>query len=340
MPEIQARIPVREPGTLIAIVPHLLGFHPADSIVLIGTTGPHALIRLVFRYELPREPDPAVPQSIAGHALEVLHREKLNTAALIGYGPGTLVTPVADVLRHALPRDGIRLFEMLRVQDGRYWSYLCTQPSCCPPEGRPLHPADPAAIILAGYGLTALASRQHLAATIAPVTGPAAGTMARATRQAAENAARDLAALGQDTLTRKLLDTVQDAITRYRDGETITDPAELAALTVALGPAQVRDDAWARMQPAHLRLWTDLTRCAAPGYVAAPASLLAFTAWQDGNGPLGHVALDRAQADDPDYTMAHLLRDALSAGLSPSLAVLSMTPEEVADSYQNPAQDK
>ena len=83
----------------------------------------------------------------------------------------------------------------------------------------------------------------------------------------------------------------------------------------------------------HLRLWTDLTRHAQPGYIAAPASLLAFTAWQAGNGALANLALDRAEADDPGYSMALLLRDTLTAGAPPSLAVLPMTPEEVAASY-------
>jgi len=32
---------------------------------------------------------------------------------------------------------------------------------------------------------------------------------------------------------------------------------------------------------AHQRLWTDLTRHAQPGYIAAPAPLVAFTAWQN-----------------------------------------------------------
>lgn len=84
---------------------------------------------------------------------------------------------------------------------------------------------------------------------------------------------------------------------------------------------------------AHLRLWVDLTRYAQPGYIAAPASMLAFTAWQTGNGALANLALDRAHADDPGYSMAHLLRDTLTAGAPPSLAVLPMTPEEVAASY-------
>jgi hypothetical protein len=84
---------------------------------------------------------------------------------------------------------------------------------------------------------------------------------------------------------------------------------------------------------AHLRLWTDLTRRARPGYVPAPASLLAFVAWQSGNGALANVALDRALADNPRYSMALLLRQAIDSGAPPSMARLPMTPEEVAASY-------
>ena len=67
--------------------------------------------------------------------------------------------------------------------------------------------------------------------------------------------------------------------------------------------------------------------------MAAPASLLAFVAWQSGDGALANVALDRALADDPQYSMAQLLRQVITAGTPPSLARLPMTPEEVAASY-------
>jgi hypothetical protein len=86
-------------------------------------------------------------------------------------------------------------------------------------------------------------------------------------------------------------------------------------------------------QGAHLRLWTDLTRLARPGFVAAPASLLAFVAWQAGDGALANVALDRALADNARYSMALLLREALDSGAPPSMARLPMTPEEVAAAY-------
>ena len=78
-----------------------------------------------------------------------------------------------------------------------------------------------------------------------------------------------------------------------------------------------------------------MVRRAQPGYVPAPAALLAFVAWQSGDGALANVALDRALADDPRYSMALLLRQVITAGAPPSLARLPMTPEEVAASYDD-----
>jgi hypothetical protein len=48
---------------------------------------------------------------------------------------------------------------------------------------------------------------------------------------------------------------------------------------------------------------------------------------------VGNIALDRALADNPHYSMAMLLREALDSGAPPSLARLPMTPEEVAASF-------
>jgi hypothetical protein len=45
------------------------------------------------------------------------------------------------------------------------------------------------------------------------------------------------------------------------------------------------------------------------------------------------VALDRALSDNPRYTMAQLLRQAIDSGAPPSLARIPMSSEEVAASY-------
>jgi hypothetical protein len=130
--------------------------------------------------------------------------------------------------------------------------------------------------------------------------------------------------------------SVKQVITRYRRGGALTDD-EVAWLGVTLTDLRVRDDAWARMDPqfheAHQRLWIDIVRRLPPDFVAPPAALLAFTAWQAGDGALASVAIERALDADPHYSMALLVADALHAGLPPSAARLPMTPKQVAASY-------
>ncbi len=167
--------------------------------------------------------------------------------------------------------------------------------------------------------------------------------MTQATGQAERALAGDLADRGPDPVRTTCLDLARTAITSYRNGEAITDHARLARIALALTSLEIRDDAWARMlrehHDAHTRLWADLTRHARHGYIAAPASLLAFTAWQAGDGALANLAIDRALADDPGNSMARLIRTALPEDLPPSAAVLTMTPDEVAASYQAQRRD-
>jgi hypothetical protein len=87
---------------------------------------------------------------------------------------------------------------------------------------------------------------------------------------------------------------------------------------------------------AHHRLRAGLVRRAQPGSVAGSASLLAFTSWQRGDGALASIAIGRALAGVPGCTMALLVREALDTGAPPSMAVLPMTPAEVAASYPGP----
>ena len=340
------RLRVGSPADLLAIVPHLLGFIPDHSLVITGAHGPQLRIEITLRFDLPDPPGSQAAAAIAAHAVSVLASQQFTTAIVIGYGPGPIVTPLADAIREASARTDLELRDVLRVEGDRYWSYLCQNPSCCPPAGVPFdltgHPASVA--MTATIGREVLANRDELAATIAPLTGAAAETMRRETARAERIAARLIArttATGSTSqpVIEHGLKAVQAAITTYRDGESIEVSGQFAWLGLALSSLRVRDDAWARMDPAHARahqrLWTDLVRHAQPGYVAAPASLLAFTAWQSGDGALANLALDQALADNPGYSMALLLRDTIDAGAPPSVAVLPMTPEEVAASYDN-----
>jgi hypothetical protein len=338
------RVRAATPDALLALVPHLLGFYPSSSLVVLGLGGQRHQVRVTFRYDLPDPPDCEQAGDIAEHAASVLQRQRLRMAALIGYGPVQLVGPVLGAAMDSLLAGGVEIMEVLRAEGGRYWSVLCTDPACCPEDGRPFDPGShPIASAMSHAGLPALPDRAALARTLLPPAG-SAEAIRRSTRLAehrlCELGSTSWADGGRDPLevtTKTGRAAVLSAIKHYRAGDSLTSGDELAWLAVLLADLRVRDDAWARMNPryreAHIRLWTDVLRAAATEYVPAPASLLAFTAWQSGNGALACVAVDRALAARPGYSMALLLGEALEAGLPPSAAKLPMTPAEVAASY-------
>jgi Domain of unknown function (DUF4192) len=335
--------PIRagSPAHLLAVIPHLLGFVPEASIVVIGT-GPDSQVRVTLRYDLPQDLEPGTVEDIAEHALSVLASQRLCDAFVTVYGSGELTTPLVAPFTKAAREGGICLGEFVRAEDGRYWSYTCKNPECCPAAGTPY---DTSICGELQPGPAVLPARGALATSIAPLAGQAAETMRAATLQAEQHISSVLArhrAPGRRPSARNMiigesLAAVSQMVTMYREGGRFATEYQLAWLSVALKNFRVRDDAWARMDPAHrnahLRLWTDLVRRAQPGYIAAPASLLAFVAWQNGNGALANVALDRALAEDPHYTMAELLRQVLNAGAPPKMARLPLTPQEVAEAY-------
>lgn len=323
MNENPVRTIAHTPAELLTAIPGLLGFTPENSLVIVGVEGPRNRVKVTLRYDLPGPADTEIANAITGHMVSVLTRN-VRTAIAVIYGPAH----AGDLLNIALTgQNQIKMGDVLRVENGRYWSYRCGNPDCCPVEG---------ATFDANYSVPA--HRDELTAKVAPVTGAEREAMRQATQREIErvtNHPRRAREVG--------LALVRDLISRYRSEEFTASYDETATATVALTSLRIRDDAWARMDPgystAHIALWTDVTRRAQPGYVAAPASLLAFCAWQSGNGALANVALDRALADNPKYTMADLLRQAINAGAPPSLARLPMTPEEVAASYDETEQE-
>ena len=82
--------PVRvgSPAGVLAVVPHLLGFHPSRSLVVLGVTGPSDRVTMVFRYDLPDPPDAELAADIASHAREVLSRQEIPAAIVVGYEIG------------------------------------------------------------------------------------------------------------------------------------------------------------------------------------------------------------------------------------------------------------
>jgi hypothetical protein len=48
-----------------------------------------------------------------------------EVCVIIGYGPAEVADPVIDLMRRTLIASGMPLFDVLRVHDGRCWSWEC-----------------------------------------------------------------------------------------------------------------------------------------------------------------------------------------------------------------------
>ncbi len=341
---------LRNPVDLLAAVPYLLGFHPSDSVVLLGLQEQRVTFQARADLSTPAGP-------LAAQLAELLARQGLRQVLLVGYGSAGPVGAVVDALLTELGRVGIEVPEALRATAGRYWSYTCRVPECCPPDGNP-YAADTSTVAAEATvaGLVALPSREALRRQLAPVEGAARASMRRATERADRRSRQIVAsALAEAAPAESGLDwstaavdrlesgmraleqgeaavraarrrfttagrsALREALDVYRAGRTLSDDAA-AWLSVLLLHLPVRDLAWEAitgdLRP-HLALWTDLTRRAQRELRAAPAALLAFTAWRAGEGATSTIALEVALDADPEHPMARLLGRAISAGVDP-----------------------
>ncbi|MCO1593770.1 DUF4192 domain-containing protein [Micromonospora sp. RHAY321] len=315
-----SRLTLTAVGDLLAVVPYLFGFHPGDSLVIVGlranTIAVAGRVDLPHRDEIPEWVDGAGPQQ-----LTLLRNVGAIAAIIIGYGPATHVTPIIDALTSQVRDAGVTVLDALRVTDGRYYSYLCQEPDCCPVDGVPFDAVGSVAAVWAIVaGQSALPDRAALVASLAPTTGVARDAVTAATRRAQKRRITAFTAGGRAAVIRAGQKAVRETFARYAGDSVLTDD-EVAWLSVLLVDTTVRDAAWLATDtdPSHMALWTDLTRRVEPALAAPPATLLALTAWRGGLGALACVALDRALAADPTYFLAQLLDRALRDGLPPTV---------------------
>ena len=307
------------PADVLAAVPYLLGFHPADSLVVIGMSGPlgHGRIEVSTRWNLPLSPGALQP------VVAMFRRERVTHAIIVGYGPGPLVTPAVDEARALAEREGIRICEALRAHEGRFWSYVC---DCCDAEGTPFDiSSSQVAAAATVQGLVALPDRESLKRTVESLAGPVRLAMRRATAEAADELRARLAATADhDLFARGFVEDglirVRSAILAYTAGSRVDDRTA-ARIGLDLTVIRIRDEAWTLIDQtaprAHLTLWKDLARRLEPRFAPPAAALLGVAAWQVGDCALASIALERALSIDPAYSMAKLLTHALGHFISP-----------------------
>ncbi|MCU1617225.1 MAG: uncharacterized protein JWO98_4765 [Frankiales bacterium] len=326
-------IRLSEPGEIAAALLHLLGFRPRESVVLVGLGGASgARVGLTVRADIPPAGREALLGPVLVSALAAGVGAEPPSAVLVaivseaGTGPAEDDLPHRELLHQlvlAIADRAIPVRDALLVRRGRWWSYDCPHPCCAPGAGTPL-PSGVSELEVASVaeGQVVAGDRAELPARIAPVGDPL-GAMAAAIRRVGRECSARVRERGWDTVVAESWAAVAGAVAALRPGTTARlEDAQVARVVWGLRDATVRDRALGLAlgvdAAAAESLWTACTRRAPAPLDAAPATLLAVSAWLRGDGAMAGIALARARDSDPAYGLAVQLERALAACFPPA----------------------
>lgn len=310
-----AALTVRSPEDLLAIAPVVLGFWPEESVVMMtfGADRPfHARIDLppleVQTLDVQRELD----EMLLGPAR--LHRAQ--QVVLLYFATDRAAARAAHrVLRRGCRRSGITVVAAL-FADGERYADLDGPGRHSPgtPYDISAHPFVVEALVSGRLGHR---SRGDLVASLAP--DPQAAARVQQALVSGGFADEDMPNDGRSI--RREGRWVERRVTDLLAAGAEPSDDEAARLLWVMQASRVRDAAWSlitrRSAEAHVRFWSDLVRCAPGPLVPAPAALLAWAAWQAGDGAKAWVALDRCQQVEPAYAMAAYLGSLLQQAVPP-----------------------
>lgn len=321
------------PADLLTAIPYLLGFQPARSLVALGLHGPRHRLVFTMRMDL----DGPSEEQIVTEAVTRLVQAGSDQALLVVYDPDpadgsaglggrSLVAAIAARLDS--DRTGVFVRDALCVVAGRWWSYTCNDPQCCPPEGTPmLSPTEvasgPVAAVATYAGLATLPDRDALVASLAGPVFLLREAMEQATERAVwESTARRVTSpQSLATWRTDVLAEFTALVERYAEPPGEVDNDTAARLIVALHDIEVRDlvASWGAgpQAAALLALLGDLVRRAVPSVDAPVVTVLGSVAYQSGEGAVAGIAFERALRSDPAYRLALLLETLLRNGVHP-----------------------
>lgn len=308
-----------QPGDVAALVPQLVGFVPAESLVVVSLRPPRGRVGLTARVDLD-----APPQRLIPPLAQALRVDGAAHCLLVVFTAAKGRRPHARLVAAATSGLGVPVREALLVRDGLWSSYTC-RAACCPPGGSPVPQESPVAGLIAAErvldGRVLLSSREELVASVQPELplgmGPAAAAQAGARRDLQARLTADPSRTAAQELDRWR--AALDAWTA-RPGRLDTDG--VPALALGLHEVAIRDEvaSWAvRRGPDLLGLLLAVSRLTAPPDDAPVCAVLGWTAYAGGDGALALVAVLRALETDPAYSMASLLLQAVDAAAPPAV---------------------
>jgi len=309
--------------SLIAIVPHLLGFVPTKSVVCLWTLDKK--ISLTMRVDLP----------VMGTNFDVTAwAEQLLSHGIHSGGNNIYVVIFSDVnsseLGQAIVRaaadSGLNIDTLTTMCDAKRFEFECTECHSLRCMGHEVSPQVSDLRKMRSLLPVPAASREEVIAEIDEVPNPK--IRALVTCESATFAALLASEGGAQTLEKWRDESIALVRRDWGHVSSVDDPLrtsmpQLARSIVALNDVRCRDAVlWVIARPeADLQqigeYFARVVISAPESMVPGPASVLSAVRWLQGDGLRAMAACHKALDAAPDYTLALLVETALRAGLPP-----------------------
>ncbi|MDN5918278.1 MAG: DUF4192 domain-containing protein [Pseudonocardia sp.] len=311
---------VRGTGDLIVSLPVLIGFHPRDSLLLVGFGGPNGRrVGLTIRVDLPRPDDVGCVCADAVGALAT--DAPAGAAVVVVHGgvagaPGPYRTDVAAAVQAMLVEAGIEpqvLVWAAGTGRGDRWACFDLPGQRCGCTGvLPDPSATPAAAAAVRRGAVVLPDRAALRDVLA--AGDETTLRRRAGLRAAELDRAGAHAAGGDPgpgRTAEYLELVRRCLDDAARCRLVVDDGTVLGFCAAFDVPAVRDAAVRHClgpdAPHAEQLWAALSRSMPAPESAGPAALLAVCALLRGDGALAAIAVERALDASPGHQLAEIM---------------------------------
>ncbi|MDR1807308.1 MAG: DUF4192 domain-containing protein [Propionibacteriaceae bacterium] len=283
---------LRDAGSIVAAVPHLLGFIPDDSIVLLVLSG-HELV-MTARFDL--TPALALPTGrLFGDLLRQSARLQGDAIVALLYGPRGRTRRARGLVRRGLA-PWLDLTLVVDPAAGRWWTE--DDPLSAP--GQPLDP-DPAVEDWADRGGYPVApSRERLLDGLQPPSGAREDRLTALWAEVEARLASRPPLVGQAAMAAYL----------HRPASPWSE-ADYVTAALLLRQPGLRDQLWAAATRGAARdllgFWSEVVRHTPVAHRVVPLAVAGFLAWLAGQGALSAVCHEECLDLDPAAPVVGLL---------------------------------
>ncbi len=300
-------------------MPTLLGFEPHDCVVLAVLSDDDVIA--AARVDLGQ---PITERNALEMLSGVAQTQPERSIALVFYSQDReLVVEASHELQAACEMDEWGVLDALLVSGSRWWSLLCDDSECCPPDGQVVEViSDPLFGELVALGDSPYVARQILVDSLQSEDLDYAG---QAARQSAYNLRFDELSLALNASQTFVRDEWVTRAFSLMCTDVQLEWDDIAVIAIVIDDIRMRDGLLRRCfddsasRAATLENLRFALRRVASSHIAGISTVLAGIAWLDGNTLLTQIALDRALEEDPSYSLAHLLQLALTHNVPPSV---------------------